>query len=578
MNIEFNSYLLAFLFALFFGLLLFGLIQVYRYSVWNNLLKTKMIKMRIRATQSNPKLSFSKLFIKATVMPIFGSLLVGLVLVFGMQNKKLDYFASGKDIVNLYENYESHITDLESSDYTQYALEDFQESNAISYTEEEKFSDILMYVDKSKLFIFDQSKITSYIADNNQQEYQFNNELILSDYLSCNNYIPEATKTYQNNTYSFYHVQTCNIEQKTINQKSTLIINPQNGQNLLLSGELIETKEYNENIYIITKTVIPYTNDGFDIEDYLPFSLQNNEISYAEYREIEYLEGVYPSEYISIFALSSDLKRINSKTILTDEKTLIFGIDNYLVMVQQLENNQFNIQSIDLNDLSVKSSMNIDGFLDSDSKGYIYNKKLYFVYNENTENKVLSEINPINLEMNTIFESDNLSTFSFQYQYLLQYFKDSSEVRIWDLNNKVIFSIINIESDKYFIIGDKLLFIDVIDNKITLQHTLLTNDITEKKMLEYNYTLNLTIDESNDIITLYDRLNNDLVVSVFNNLLLLDVENDFNLLTTITIGETIENLQLFGDKLVVVTSNKIVLINLSDHEILQTIDISKETP
>ncbi|QMS85009.1 beta-propeller domain-containing protein [Candidatus Xianfuyuplasma coldseepsis] len=99
-----------------------------------------------------------------------------------------------------------------------------------------------------------------------------------------------------------------------------------------VSGNLIGTRKIGDNLAIITTTYLPYTNDEFEVDSYLPEYAVDEELTTATYRDISYVDGTEPNSFTSFYMIDLDNEAIDMEVVLGDNGYNLYVSENNIYL------------------------------------------------------------------------------------------------------------------------------------------------------------------------------------------------------------------------------------------------------
>ncbi len=94
-------------------------------------------------------------------------------------------------------------------------------------------------------------------------------------------------------------------------------------------------------LLLSTNTWVPFATDNFDINDYLPYVIENNRQRETLLQNIPYIEGSTPNAFVTLAKIDINTTIIDSESVLTDyQNEVYFRDDAVIVMVDRFNFNQ----------------------------------------------------------------------------------------------------------------------------------------------------------------------------------------------------------------------------------------------
>ena len=100
-----------------------------------------------------------------------------------------------------------------------------------------------------------------------------------------------------------------------------------------VSGDMIGTRKIDDNLYIVTTTYLPFEEEDFDVDEYLPYYMIGENKVETDYEDITYIEGVRPNAFTAFYALDLDHEQVDLEVVLGDAGYNLYVSDNNIYLV-----------------------------------------------------------------------------------------------------------------------------------------------------------------------------------------------------------------------------------------------------
>lgn len=103
-------------------------------------------------------------------------------------------------------------------------------------------------------------------------------------------------------------------------------------ETFVVRGHLTHLSAQDEAILLSTNTWIPFAENGFDIEEYLPYVVEDERTRVTLLQNIPYIESSTPNTFVTIAKVDLSTRIIDASSVLTDYQNQVYFRDNAAIL------------------------------------------------------------------------------------------------------------------------------------------------------------------------------------------------------------------------------------------------------